>query len=58
MKTYTHGQYLITLEYAPHNGAIIAAAIPDNGATIRRTFYGYTAREARRAMIATIKGGA
>lgn len=56
MKTYTHGQYLITLETMRHSGAIIAAAIPDNGATIRRTFYGYTASEARRAIIATIKG--
>lgn len=57
MKAYNLGQYLITLETVPHSGAIIAAAIPDNGATIRRTFYGYTAAQARREFVALIKTG-
>lgn len=56
MKTATYKDYLIVLKYVPHNGAIVAAAIPDNGATIRRTFYGYTPANARRAIINELKG--
>lgn len=56
MKTYTIGQYLIVSEKL-HNGAIAVSAIPDNGESIRRTFYGYTKKELRKQIAAMVRLG-
>ena len=56
MKTYTIGQYLIVSEKL-HNGAISVSAIPDNGETIRRTFYGYTKKELHEQIAAMVRLG-
>ena len=56
MKNYTIGQYLIVLEKL-HDGAIAVSAIPDNGETIRRRFYGYTQKELRNEIAAMVRLG-
>lgn len=56
MKTHHYKDYLIILESAPHGG-IAAAAIPDNGRTIRCTYYGYTFAQARREIVNRVKEG-
>lgn len=56
MKNYTIGQYLIMLEKL-HDGAIAVSAIPDNGETIHRRFYGYTQKELRKEIEAMVRLG-
>ena len=56
MKNYTIGEYLIVLEKL-HNGAVAVSAIPDNGETIRRRFYGYTQKEMRQEIAAMVRLG-
>ena len=56
MKTYTIGQYLIVFEKL-HDGGISVSAIPDNGETIRRRFYGYTQKELRNEISAMVRLG-
>ena len=56
MKNYTIGEYLIVLEKL-HDGAIAVSAIPDNGETIRRRFYGYTQKELRKEIAAMVRLG-
>jgi len=40
----------LLIEQSQTTGAIRISAIPDAGATIRRTYYGYTKAQAVRAM--------
>ena len=42
--------HTLLIEQSPITGAIHISAIPDTGATIRRTFYFFTKAEAVRAM--------
>ena len=56
MKNYTIGEYLIVLEKL-HDGAVAVFAIPDNGETIRRRFYGYTQKEMRQEIAAMVRLG-
>ena len=56
MKNYTIGEYLIVLEKL-HDGAVSVSAIPDNGETIRRRFYGYTQKELRQEIAAMVRLG-
>ena len=56
MKSYTIGQYLIMLEKL-HDGAVAVSAIPDNGETIRRRFYGYTQKELRKEIASMVRLG-
>ena len=51
----TYKNHTILLERMLHNGAVIATAIPDTGATIRRTYYGYTKAQALRLIKQEIK---
>lgn len=56
MKNYTIGEYLIVIEKL-HDGGISVSAIPDNGETIRRRFYGYTKKELRNEIAAIVRLG-
>jgi hypothetical protein len=47
--------YALLIEQSPHTGAIHISAIPDTGATIRRTFYFFTKAQAVRAIKQEIK---
>ena len=56
-KTVSITNYHIVLERNPINGSVSVSAIPDNGDTIRRTFYGYTTKEMRREIAAMVRLG-